>query len=459
MSYRVRVAFVYLLGFFIDLVNMFIANVAYPQIGSVFGAPANQLAWISNAYILGLTLVIPLSRWLAMYLGTKRLFMLSLLLFIVATVGVGAAPTLPYLIVCRLLQGVGGGLLIPIGQTMTYALYPSHQRAKLSSLVMAVALFAPALSPVIGGVVVESLSWRWVFWLSIPLALITLNLAGLWLKPGLILASDRRLDGVGLVSLCIALTLILVSMTLLGDGEQGLIGVVIFLLGLFFLIGYIHSALRKQNPLLNLRLLNEPLLYNAMLIYLFIPGMFTGVNLIAALFLQNQLRISPIQVGSLMIPWTLASFFAIRLMGKIFNFVGPRPLFLIGCVVQAAGIGLLICITSKEDSLILVVAYLLMGFGGSLCSSTAQSAAFINIQEHDLADASAIWNMNRQLSFALGIGLMSGLLTLALHSGLVAQQAYTLCFTIAACSGVVPLISCLRIANQHVISTLNKAKR
>ncbi|HBP96992.1 MAG TPA: MFS transporter, partial [Pantoea agglomerans] len=160
MSYRVRVASVYLLGFFIDLVNMFIANVAYPEIGRHFDAPVSQLAWISNGYILGLTLVIPLSSWLVRRMGAKRLFMLSLLIFIAGTCGVGASTSVSQLIAFRWIQGIGGGLLIPIGQTMTYALYRSNERAKLSSVVMLIALLAPALSPAIGGIVVESLSWR-----------------------------------------------------------------------------------------------------------------------------------------------------------------------------------------------------------------------------------------------------------------------------------------------------------
>ncbi len=150
MPYRIKVAIVYLLGFFVDLINMFIANVAYPSIGHALQASVGELAWVSNGYILGLTLVIPLSAWLAQRIGGRRVFLLSLTLFMLATAAAGYADSIGELVGWRVLQGMGGGLLIPIGQTLTYQLYRSHERAGLSAAIMLVGLLAPALSPALG---------------------------------------------------------------------------------------------------------------------------------------------------------------------------------------------------------------------------------------------------------------------------------------------------------------------
>lgn len=459
MTYRVRVASVYLLGFFIDLVNMFIANVAYPEIGRRFDAPVSQLAWISNGYILGLTLVIPLSSWLARRMGAKRLFMLSLLIFIVGTFSVGASTSVSQLIAWRLMQGIGGGLLIPIGQTMTYALYKSNERAKLSSVVMLVALLAPALSPAIGGVLVENLSWRWVFLVSLPLAIIAFLLAGFWLKADRPAQSSDPLDLVGLISGCAALTLILLGLTYMGEAGRRDQGALMLLVGVFVLAGYVWNALKKNRPLINLHLVKDPLLQTAMLIYQFIPGVFTGVSMITMLYLQNQLGMHASFVGALMLPWSLASFAAISLTGKKFNLWGPRPLFITGCLVQAMGIGMLALTGQTADAVVCILSFGLMGFGGSLCSSTAQSSAFIQIADHELADASALWNINRQLSFCLGVTLVSLLFNLITNTGTPIEQSYHLCFVLAACSAVIPVLCCLRIANEQVIFTLNKEKK
>lgn len=458
MTYRMRVASVYLLGFFIDLVNMFIASVAYPEIGRHFNAPVSQLAWISNGYILGLTLVIPLSGWLARRTGTKRLFMLSLLIFIAGTCGVGTSTSLSQLITWRWIQGIGGGLLIPIGQTMTYALYRSNERAKLSSVVMLVALLAPALSPAIGGVLVESFGWQWVFLVCLPLAVVTVILAGYWLKADSPAKSSEPLDLVGLISGCAALTLILLGLTYLGEHDRIGQGAMLLLLGGLALTGYVRNALKKSHPLINLHLLKVPLLQTAMLIYQFIPGLFTGVSMITMLYLQNQLGMRASFVGALMLPWSLFSFVAISLTGKKFNLWGPRPLFITGCLAQALGIGMLALTGQTADAVICVLAFALMGFGGSLCSSTAQSSAFIQIANPELADASALWNINRQLSFCLGVTLVTLLFNLIANTGMSLESSYHLCFMLVACSTAIPVICCFRIANQKVINTLNKEK-
>lgn len=459
MTYRTRVACVYLLGFFIDLINMFIANVAYPDIARHFHAPVSVLAWLSNGYILGLTLIIPLSGWLAKCIGAKRLFILSLLIFILGTCGAGSASSMAQLIGWRLVQGLGGGLLIPLGQALTYALYRSHERAKLSAAIMLVGLLAPALSPALGGVIVDNVSWRWVFFASLPLAGVALILAACWLKPDIKTQLAGPLDISGLLTSCCALTLLLMGLTHLGEAHQLRQGSMMLLGGALLMLWYVRGALRKAQPLLNLRLVQDPLLRIGMLIYQFIPGLFTGVNVVAMLYLQNQLGMSATEVGALMLPWALASFVAISLTGKQFNRLGPRPLFIVGCFIQGVGIIMLTKISASTDVIAPVTAFALMGFGSSLCSSTAQSCAFIGIKDVQLADASALWNINRQLSFCFGVTLLSLLLNLLLgYAGIAPQQAYRLCFALAAGSVVIPILFCLRIANRSVILTLSQEK-
>ncbi|CAI1944247.1 MFS transporter [Serratia proteamaculans] len=455
MPYRIKVAIVYLLGFFVDLINMFIANVAYPSIGHALQASVGELAWVSNGYILGLTLVIPLSAWLAQRIGGRRVFLLSLTLFMLATTAAGYADSIGELIGWRVLQGMGGGLLIPIGQTLTYQLYRSHERAGLSAAIMLVGLLAPALSPALGGLIVDSLDWRWVFFANLPLAALALLLAALWLRPQAAAELQRKpLDVNGLLSACTALTLILLGLTRLGDADGLLQGALLLAAGALMLAYYLRRSLRIAQPLLNLRLMQDPLLRTSMMIYQCIPGLFIGVSLVAMLYLQNQLGMRAAQVGSLMLPWSLASFLAITLTGKKFNRLGPRPLFIVGCLLQGLGILTLSQIAHAGDHGLQLTAFALMGFGGSLCSSTAQSSAFLQIADEQLADASALWNINRQLSFCLGVALVSLLLNLLLEHFSPAA-AYKICFYLAAASTLVPLLLCLRIANRAIVHRLN----
>lgn len=166
--------------------------------------------------------------------------------------------------------------------------------------------------------------------------------------------------------------------------------------------------------------------------------------------------------GTLMLPWTLASFGAIALTGKSYRRMGPRSLFLAGALLQVTGILALVWVDAAGQIVLLTAAYCLMGFGGGLCSSTAQGTAFLRTPDSDLIQASAVWNINRQLGFCLGVVLASTLLDMLLAAhGVAAEDArampvFHLCFALAAATVVLPLALCLRIDNRAVLHLLEK---
>ena len=405
MAYRNKIALVYLLGFALDLVNMFAAAIAYPAISQELQASVTQLAWVGNAYMLGLTLIILPSVWLAAVFGAKRLILTSLLMFSVASWCVAQSATIEALIGWRLLQGLAGGLLIPVGQALVYRHFPVRERARLTSVILLVALLVPALSPAVGGWVVQAGSWRWLFYANLPLALLALLLATCWLA-----SQPRPASRPALSYQSVA-------------------------------VGALNMA----------RLLKSPLLRVAMLTYLFIPGIFIGTQLVSILYL-HQLGLSPAQTGALMLPWALASALGISLSRYQFNRLGPKPLLVLGMTAQALGIGLLTRIDAP-DTWLPIALYGLMGFGGSLCSSTAQNTAFIDITPEHMGHASALWNINRQLSFLLGPALM-----MALYGALTAitstPHAFALCFAIGCALTLVPLVPVLRLDTSRVLALL-----
>ncbi|MBN3005449.1 MFS transporter [Chromobacterium alkanivorans] len=455
MSLRSKLTVVYLLGFALDLINMFIASVAYPDMGRGLGASLAQLAWVGNAYMLGLTLVIPLSAWLAGAYGERRVLLGSLALFLAGAALAGTAPSIEALIGWRALQGLGGGLLIPVGQAMVYRHYPPALRARLTALIMGVALIVPALSPALGGVIVDALSWRWTLLASAPLALLTLWLAARWLPADQTPARRGALDLSGLALLATGMASLLLALTWLGESGQQPRGVAALLLAVAALAGYARAAAGKAEPVLKLTLLRGRLLRTAMLVYLFVPGVFMGVSLAAMLYLQEVLKLSAAAAGGLMLPWALASALAISLTRGRFNHGGPKPLLLLGMLFQSAGIALLAL--GVRGPWPLIAAYAMMGFGGSLCSSAAQSAAFLDIAESELRQASALWNINRQFSFGLGVALISLLLNALTHySGAptAGAQVYQACFFIAAGLTLAPAVFVLRIHTPAVLALL-----
>ncbi|OHX21331.1 MFS transporter [Chromobacterium sphagni] len=467
MEYRKRVAAVYLLGFFVDLVNLFIGNVAFPDIALAFRCDVAALAWVSTAYILGLTVVIPLGNWLAAAYGGKRVFIASLLLFMAGSLGAGLAGSLAQLIAWRALQGLGGGLLIPLGQTMTYRLYQPAERPGLTALILLVGQLAPALSPAVGGLIVDSLGWRWVFFLNLPLAALPLLLACLWLRDERESLPVGRLDWAGLLLGSLALLAVLQGLSELAQPQTWLRGGVALLAGLGLAAAYVRHARRWPQPILRLELLREPLLRSAMLMYLLVPGVFMGVSLVAMLYLQQVLGLAAASAGMLMLPWSLGAFSAISLTGRLYRRRGPRPLLLAGVLAQALGFLLLWRVSAAAQMPQLAAAYLLMGLGGTLCSSASQSTAFLRVAPERMGEASALWNINRQVSFCLGMAALSMLLNLLLAwRGVVdpaqpawreaATEVFHLCFLIAAAGMLLPLWLGGRIGNRTVLQLLRQ---
>ncbi len=309
MNQPSRLATLYLLGFALDLVNIFIASVAYPDIGRSLGASVATLAWIGNTYLLGLTLVIPLSVWLASRLGERRLMLLALAGFASASLGCGLAGSAATLIVWRLCQGLAGGLLIPLGQAMAYRNVPASARAGLTARVMLVALIVPAL-------LVLALAMRWL--------------------PRHKHAA-QRLDLRGLLLGSAALATLLVALAWLGSPGGGGRGLLLALLACVLGCCYWRDGRARTDALLDLGLLEAPLLRTAMLVYLCVPGAFMGANLVAMLYLQGPLGLSASRAGALMLPWALAAGLAIGLTRRRFNRWGPKSLLLAGMAIQAGG--------------------------------------------------------------------------------------------------------------------------
>lgn len=406
LQYKNKVALVYLVSYFIDLVCMFVANVAFPQIGVQLHADLDQLSWIANSYTLGLALVIPLSVWLAERFGSKNIFILSLSIFTLAAFLCGISQSIDQLIFWRFVQGLGGGLLMPIGQSLAYQAFAREERAKLSSLIMSTAVIAPALSPMLGGLLVETLNWRWSFFINIPMALFALVLSITWLKKEKP-AFKNKLDwtGVGLISFGL-------FSLLYGFSQFKTISDIAFTL--FFLgvgascifIFYLHAN-RHHAPLFDMALFKNALFTKGLFFYLLSGGVLTGINIINIFFFQEVLGLTALKFGLLMLPYFMGSFLAIRVVGRLFNVMNPKILLGVGIAMTAIGLGLLSTISHASQFGLAVVGYMIMGMGtGGICN-IAQNIAMLDISDEHMSKASAVWNLNRQMSFSFGVAFFT----------------------------------------------------
>lgn len=441
MSYRYKIATVFLLGFFIDCINIFMSAIALPNIASSFSVSQSMVAWVTNAYILGLILIMPMSLWLATKLGNQKLLCYSMLLFSLSICFIGFSESIYSLIFWRFIQGVAGGLLIPVGQALVYALFPNQERQRISTLIMAIALIAPAFSPVIGGVIIDSLNWRWVFLSNLPFSLLAAALAWLWIKKTENVSSEKP-DIKGLVIFNISLLSLLLSFSFYSDYHNALFAITSLLISVGMLIFYIRHAKKISHPVLNLQLLKNKNLRNAFIVYYAVPGIFTGVNLLNIFNLQLNFGFNAKQTGLFMLLYATGALAAMISGGLLYQRLGKKSLLIIGITLHSLGIFLLFCISNTSPLSFLVIAYLLMGMGGGLSANIAQISSLIDFSDQDLLQGSVLWNINRQVSFSVGTVVLISIYNLMSGSSDLLRYQHT--FLIAALLCLLSLIPVLK---------------
>ena len=191
LEYKWIVATVYVLGLFMNLLDLTITNVALPTLAREFHATTTAVAWVATGYLLSVAVCIPVSGWLGDRFGTKRTFLAALALFTVGSLLCGAAWSIGSLITFRIVQGIGGGLLTPVGAAMVFRAFPLPERARVASIVTVPAVLAPALGPIVGGYLVQYQTWRWIFLVNVPIGILGIVIAALYLQESRVAGTGR----------------------------------------------------------------------------------------------------------------------------------------------------------------------------------------------------------------------------------------------------------------------------
>lgn len=450
------VAIAYVSAVFVTAMDMHIVNVALPTLGRAFGAPLTDVQWTVIAYLLTLAVVMPASGWIGDRIGTKRTFVLALALFTVASALCGAAQSLGQLIGARALQGVGGGMLTPTGMAMLYRAYGPRQRARVARTLIVPILVAPGSAPIIGGVLTQWLSWRWVFLVNIPIGVLTLAFAYLFLSEhrpsprGRLDVRGLVLSGCGLSALLYAIsqgsTLGWSSAPILITGIGGLA-----LLGVF-----VRLSRSQADPILRVRLLRDRLLRGTNVVFALSTGPFLGSLYLTPIFLQEVLHQSPVGSGTTTFVEALGVGVAAQTLGRLYPRVGPRVMAGFG----AAGLSLflaLFLLVDQSTNLWLVRA--LMFFGGVANSGaflSVQTAMFTTISSDDTAHASAIYNTQRQSAIALNIAVMTTIVAGVAGSELTQFHAAYLAGAIIAAVGTICAWTMIRTSDAR--STMHPSR-
>ncbi|MGB3735808.1 MAG: MDR family MFS transporter [Ilumatobacter sp.] len=417
MQYRYRVMVVYIVGLFMTIIDGTIVNVALPTLAREFDVSSTDIEWVSVAYLLALAATIPAAGWLGDRFGTKRMFIIALAVFVIASGLCGAAPSLATLVVFRILQGLGAGLITPIGSAMLFRAFPLEQRSTATVGVLSVAVVAPAIGPVLGGILVDNTSWRWIFLVNLPIGVVGLALAALWLREER-LESGTRLDLRGLLLSATGVTLLIY--TLSTGPENGWLSLATLgtgLIGATAIAALIAVELRIDDPMLQLRLFANRLFRQVNIAASMVYAGFFGWIFVLPLYMQTLRGLSATQSGLVQAPQAAAVFIVSNLLGKrVYRLVGPRRLMIVGSAATAIFTGGFVFADLETPLLLIAAGAFLRGAAVGMVFVSIQTAVYASISNDQTARATSVFNTQRQIAFAGGVALAASVIAAKISS-------------------------------------------
>lgn len=410
MPFPWRALFTLVIGSFMAILDGSIVNVAVPKLMAIFGVSADKIQWVLTAYLLACGVVIPVSGYLGDVFGYRRMYILSLGSFTLGSLLCALAWSNTSLIVARVIQAVGGGMLIPVSMGMIFRIVPRDKTGLAMGVWGISAMMAPTIGPTLGGYLVDYVSWHMIFLINIPVGILGMFLAAAFLQETRLVKA--RFDLVGCFFAGAGFFALLLALSEGQDkGWTSQYIISLFVVSFFFLLMFVIWELGEEQPMLDVRLLTNPVFAASLLITAIITiGLFGGLFLIPV-FLQNLMGYSAMQTGLLMMPAALTSGLLMPISGRLYDRVGARPPALVGLFI-------VVWTTWELRRLNLDVSYhwlqmmlILRSAGMGLAMMPIGTAGMDALPPHLSGRGSSYNNLVRQVSASLGIAFLTYVMT------------------------------------------------
>jgi EmrB/QacA subfamily drug resistance transporter len=410
-----RISGVCILATVMAILDVTVVSVAQRTFIDQFASSQAVVAWTMTGYTLALATVIPITGWAADRFGTKRLFMGTVVAFMLGSLLCAIAANILQLIVFRVVQGIGGGMLLPLGfMIMTREAGPGRL-GRLMSILSIPMLLAPIGGPILGGWLIDTSSWRWIFLINVPIGFLTIALAAV-IFPRDHPARSETFDAVGVLLLSPGLATFLFAVSSIpGRGTMADRHVVIpAMIGLGLIAGFVaHAWHRADHPLIDLRLFRNPVLTHANVTMLVFAGAFFGAGLLLPSYFQQVAHQTPMQAGVHMIPQGLGAMLTMRLTGPLVDRQGPGKIVLVGIALITAGLSAFAfgVATQAHYSPTLLVGLAIMGLGMGCTMMPLSVASVQALAPHQIARGTTLMSVSHQVGGSIGTALMSMILT------------------------------------------------
>jgi EmrB/QacA subfamily drug resistance transporter len=408
-------AAVVVLGSIMTILDATIVNVALPTLGRDFHTQIATIQWLPTAYLIAFASVIPLTGWASERVGAKPLWLASLALFTTGSLLAGLSWSIGSLIAFRVVQGLGGGMIMPLGQTILAQAAGPRRMGRVMSVVGIPLLLAPIVGPVIGGALVAAAGWRWIFFVNLPVGVLALALAARRLP-----APPRRrpqpLDALGLALLSGGIAVFVSGLTEVG--REGTVTAALPLAaltgGLALVAGFVLHALHAPQPLLDVRLFTRRGFGSAAAVNLVLGTALFGVALLLPLYFQIVRGQGPLRTGLLLAPQGVGAAIAISIAGALTDRLGARRVVPVGILLALAGTLAYTRIGAASSYWYLAGALFLVGAGLGATITPSMAAAFQDLSHPEMPAATTALNVVQRVAGSLGTALLAVVLQQAL---------------------------------------------
>lgn len=405
--YRWIAAAIVSLGAITSILSATVAAVALPTFQRVFGASLSDVQWILSGYQLGLAAVIPVSGYLSDRFGTKRIFIITLTLFVLTSLLSGVAWSINSLIALRVIQGMAGGMVMPVGMTMLLSVTPAQERGRMMGTLGVPMLLGPALGPTVGGWLLEVGGWRWIFWMNVPTGVLAIILGSYYLRS----LSPRRRESLDLVGLFLAtpgVTAVIFGLTQTSShGWTSPWALLPILGGLLVILAFVLWELRRRHPLLDLRVFRDKGFSAAMVGTVVLSMSLFGAVFLVPLYLQEVQGKDPLHAGLLLAGQGVGAGLMMPLSGWLTDRYGARPVVLTGMTVLAGVTYLMSSLSPNTSDQTWFLLLVLRGVGMGCSMMPAVSSAYARLGAGQIARATAVSNTIQRLGSSLGIAVMA----------------------------------------------------
>lgn len=401
---------VVVVGTFMAILDSSIVNVAVPKMMTIFGASTDQIEWVLTGYMLTMSITIPLTGYLTDRFGGKNIYIFALTVFTIGSALCGFATSTNTMITARVVQAIGGGMIMPVGMSMLFQNVPLEKRGLALGIWGIAAMAAPAIGPTLSGYIVQYLNWRLIFTINIPVGIIGVTLAVLILKESPKNA-NKKFDLFGALTCAVGLyTLLLALDKVSQNGWSSAYTISLILIAVISLTAFIYIELNHDEPLLDLRVTkNFPFTLSLIISAITTIAMFGGVFLMP-LYMQNLRGYTAMQSGMMMLPQAIITGIMMPISGKLFDRYGAKWLTIVGLSVVSVCTYMLSRLTMDTPYSTVTLIMAARGFGNGLAMMPMQTAGMNSVPTNMTARATALNTTIRQVSGSLGIAVLTTIL-------------------------------------------------